>query len=509
MSKMEWPKNKKIQVVSRIVAICWILLCTLIIMYATPRNYIKQFPGGDSTYFMYIGKAMKEGRIMYEGAWDSKGPFLFLLNYIAMMINEAWGVWLIRTVFMLVFFFALYKLLMLISGNIRQSCIIMGVITLMLSASIGEGNLSEEYSLPLITISLYYFIQYIKMDYIELSKIILCGMLCGLTFMLRANMVITWIVFAAGIFIYMIWKKQGELLVKYILGFAIGFIISILPFALYFLTKGCLAEAWYASVVFNIKYCGTSSLSLFSMLMWLYHYLEKFNYIAILVVFGCIILGSLYSKKKASKFKFFGIVYVVYIIASVAFVCMSARQYNHYLMGLIPAIAVPGIVVLKEGEHWLNNLLDQKTIVAILSILSVIILNISGFDILKDNLKRYQMIPEQDNVYQQVGKYIQQNSGESDTIYAHRMCGAVYLSSDRLSATKYFALSAVNVDDFPQMSNQLFSDLKENNPIFIVTQDGRTSGVKTDERLNNYITENYKLEKEFDNGIHVFVRMEK
>lgn len=508
MNKIEWFNNKRMQIFSGIVAICWIVFCTAIIMYATPRNYIEQFPGGDSTYFMYIGKAMKEGRLMYEGAWDSKGPFLFFLNYIAMMINEIWGVWLIRTVFMLVFFFALYKLLMLISGNLRQSCIIMGVLMLMLSAAIGEGNLSEEYSLAMITISLYYFVQYIKKDYIEFHKIIICGILCGLTFLLRANMVITWIIFATGIFIYMIWKKQGRQLVNYIFGFAIGLIISFLPFVLYFLAKGCLVEAWYASVVFNIKYCGTSSESLFSMLMWVYHYLEKFNYIVILVVFGCIILGVLNSKKKTDKVKFFGIVFLIYIIASVAFVCMSLRRYNHYLMGLIPAMAVPGIVALKEGEVWLKNLLNQKTIVAFLSIILTIVLNVSGLDIVKDNLEHYQVISEQDNVYKQVGKYIRQNSEQSDTIYAHRMCGAVYLSSDRLSATKYFALSAVNVDDFPEMSNQLFSDLKKNEPAFIVTQDGRTSGVKTDERLNKYIAENYRLEKEFSNGIHVFGRME-
>lgn len=508
MSNFKWLDNKKMQIVSKIIAICWILFCTAIIMHATPRNYIEQFPGGDSTYFMYIGKAMKEGRLMYEGAWDSKGPFLFLINYIAMMINETWGVWLIRTVFMLVFFWALYKLLMLISENLRQSCIIMGIITLMLSAAIGEGNLSEEYSLAMITISLYFFMQYIKKDYIEFYKIVICGILCGLTFLLRANMVITWLVFAAGIVIYMIWSKQGKQLVKYILGFTIGLALSLLPFAIYFLLKGYLAEAWYASVTFNIKYCGTSSVSLFSMLMWVYQYLGKFNYTIVLFVFGCIVLGILLSKKEPAKVKFFGSLLYIYIVASIAFVCMSSRQYNHYLMGLIPTMAVPGVVVLKEGENWLKKRFNHKMIVPVLSIISAFALNISGLDILKDNLERYQVISEQDNVYQQVGNYIRQNSEESDTIYAHRMCGAVYLASDRLSATKYFALSAVNVDEFPEMSNQLFKDLKKNNPAFIVTQDGRTSGVKTDKRLNQYITENYKLDKEFDNGIYVFSRVE-
>ena len=79
-----------------------------------------------------------------------------------MLINETWGIIVIRIIFSLAFFAVLYKMLMYISNNKRQSCLVMFVLMLMLATFIGEGNLTEEYSLPMITLSLFYFLQYFK-----------------------------------------------------------------------------------------------------------------------------------------------------------------------------------------------------------------------------------------------------------------------------------------------------------------------------------------------------------
>ena len=52
----------------RALPVIWIFICAALVAVASPRDYIRQFPTGDSTYFMYIGKAMKEGLTMYKGA---------------------------------------------------------------------------------------------------------------------------------------------------------------------------------------------------------------------------------------------------------------------------------------------------------------------------------------------------------------------------------------------------------------------------------------------------------
>lgn len=491
----------------RALPVIWIFICAALVAVASPRDYIRQFPTGDSTYFMYIGKAMKEGLTMYKGAWDSKGPFLFFLNYLGMLINETWGIIVIRIIFSLAFFAVLYKMLMYISNNKRQSCLVMFVLMLMLATFIGEGNLTEEYSLPMITLSLFYFLQYFKEGETEWYKILISGMLCGLTFLLRANMIITWAIFAAAIFIHLCCTREFAKLFKYILAFLSGVVLSFLPFLIYLIANDCLYDAWYASILYNILYSQTSSDTIYSMLKWVYQYLSQFGYVIVLFLFLLVVLNKLLYKKGDFRERFFAVVYVIYIIAAIGSSCMSFRQYQHYLMGLIPAMSIPGIVVVQKAENLLMSHLKYKQVAIVSMLIITLGLNFIGIDTIKNNIRQYRQIPQNNNVYQEVGEYIKANTDPTDTIYSHRMWGIMYLTADRLSATNYFALAAVNVDEFTEISDGLFEDLESNKPAYIVTQDGRISGEETDSRLQEYITDHYVLEKEFDLGIHLYKRV--
>ena len=82
-------------------AACCIAFFTLLTMLGSAHNYIVQRPCTDSTYFLYIGKAIKDGAVMYKDVFDSKGPFLFFLNYLSMMIHETYGIVFIRFLFLL------------------------------------------------------------------------------------------------------------------------------------------------------------------------------------------------------------------------------------------------------------------------------------------------------------------------------------------------------------------------------------------------------------------------
>lgn len=497
--------NEKIKSnIIKVIPILMIVVCTCIVILSSPRDYLSQFPSGDSTYFMYIGKALKEGRIMYNGAWDSKGPFLFFINYLAMIINETWGVVIMRTIFLFAFFISLYKLLKYISDKLWQIFLVMFVLSLMIVSFIGEGNLSEEYSLPLITISLFYFVQYIMRGSIEYYKIFICGVLCGLCFLLRANMIITWCVFSGGIFLYMCYKKEIIKLFQYIISFILGLVVAFLPFIIYFLIHGNLREAWYASVVFNILYCDTSDNTLLSMLKWVYQNLNLscFVFILCFFFFGTIIF--ILTKHNNDRQRFFGFIYLLYILLAIWSACMSYRQYTHYLLGLIPAMAIPSIIVIIKGEEYLSKYFVPQKISVCFFIIMTLIFNLQTLDILKTKFDAYSTVPEKQNVYQEVGEYIKRNTTSDNTIYCHRMWGTIYLTSDRLAATKYFALSAVDVDNFPKMSKGLFNDLKQNEPVYIVTKEDRTSGKNTDNNLKKYIKKYYILEKTFDQNIHLY-----
>lgn len=53
----------------------------------------------DSTYYSYFGQAMEKGLVMYADIFGHKGPMLFVINYIGILISESYGVWLMGFAF--------------------------------------------------------------------------------------------------------------------------------------------------------------------------------------------------------------------------------------------------------------------------------------------------------------------------------------------------------------------------------------------------------------------------
>mgnify|MGYP000736056360 FL=1 len=117
----------------------------------------------------------------------------------------------------------------------------------MLAATLQGGDMSEEFALPLIMGGFYFFLQYVKEGTLSEYKILLSGMFCGLAFLLRANLISVWLVYCAGIMIWLLWQKKIRLLIKYCLLFLAGAILVHLPFLVYFLINGALFDAVYGS----------------------------------------------------------------------------------------------------------------------------------------------------------------------------------------------------------------------------------------------------------------------
>ena len=56
---------------------------------------------GDSCVYIYVAKGILEGDIPYLDRWDNKGPLLYLLNLIGLVIHESWGLWVVQGFFLL------------------------------------------------------------------------------------------------------------------------------------------------------------------------------------------------------------------------------------------------------------------------------------------------------------------------------------------------------------------------------------------------------------------------
>lgn len=482
-----------------VYAVIIISFFTLITMMASAHNYVVQSPCSDSTYFLYIGKALKDGAVMYKDVFDSKGPFLFFINYISMLIHETYGIVLIRFVFQLCFYTFAYKTLFLLTQKKYQIFLTLWVMMLMLSATLQGGNMSEEFALPLVMGGFYIFLQYVKEGKISFCKIVISGILCALTFLLRANLISMWLVYCAGIIVWLLWQKEIRKLLRYCLLFWLGVLIAHLPFLFYFAINGAIYDAIYGAFLFNMEYSQESNVVFSELLKWNFKFFARYHYEIWFVLFIYLSYKLIKAKKIIMRKKMFVFVYWTCLFVSIWFVNFSRFKYDHYFMGIIPILGLPLIYSLELLEKWIRKKLSVSVSIFLIIVI-LILINYPGSVYLKNNLIKYTFQKVELNVYEEVGEYIKQNTSDSDMIYSHRMWGIVYLTSGRNSVTKYFALTAANSDNFPDMEKTLFTDLENKKPPYIIIQEGRMFGEKLEKHLIEYLEVNYHLEKCFKNS---------
>ena len=60
-------------------------------------------PDRDSGVFLYTARQILSGDVPYRDIWDHKGPVLYFINVIGLLIepDSPWGVWLVETTLLL------------------------------------------------------------------------------------------------------------------------------------------------------------------------------------------------------------------------------------------------------------------------------------------------------------------------------------------------------------------------------------------------------------------------
>lgn len=118
----------------------------------------------DSSIFITIGKAMKEGKIVYKEIFDHKGPILFFIQLLGQFIYEGrLGIFIIEVFTLFINNIFLYKTICLFTTN-KKALLSILVSMIFMSYFIETGNYSEEYSLPFLSICLYLAIKWLKED---------------------------------------------------------------------------------------------------------------------------------------------------------------------------------------------------------------------------------------------------------------------------------------------------------------------------------------------------------
>lgn len=415
----------------------------------------------DSSVFKTVALMMEHGYMPYKDSFDHKGPLLFIINFWGNKISSYRGVWVFEFLFMVVTLFMLYKIA-------RMSCkIVTSYISTFLAISLlfsyfNGGNLTEEYAMAFMTISLYIFIDYLNNHQISRLRLIACGLCLGGVLLLRPNMISVWFVFSIAVFLQLLKEKKYHKILAFSTWFVIGISILLVPTIIWLFCNDSLTWCWKAYIEFNKQYISSENGRAAFAEKWS-SFFFFFNTTIFLISF--LIQVYLCSSKKRK----FDIIYLIYILITLLLICLSGMKYAHYGMVLIPAVIYPLSQLFAELES-LEIKQISKALILIVSFytLSTIILP-DWVTLISSSASNYSKKDDDkiSNVVRTISTLIKDNTLENEAISVYGNWDIIYVISNRIHATRYsyqFPIGTI----MPNIMDEYFEELQEELPKIIV-----------------------------------------
>lgn len=196
-----------------------ILLIITIILTLISLNSSPLYNGSlsvDSSVFIVMAKGLLNHQIIYKDLFDHKGPIIYIINLIAILINKDFGLYIVETLLIYINIIFIYKIAKLILKKAKMSVylLICSIYYLLFFIFISGGNLTEEYADVFISIGLYYILGILNIDIFNKKNWIMVGMMFSIVVLIKPSYIALWIAFGVIALIFFIKEKKYRELLK-------------------------------------------------------------------------------------------------------------------------------------------------------------------------------------------------------------------------------------------------------------------------------------------------------
>lgn len=314
----------------------------LVLMVLQQANPLNNKLGRDSGIYIYVSNTLLKGDLPYVSAMETKPPGIFFIDAFGLWIGDGtrWGIWLVEFLFLFVAacigFYLLYNQFGFGPALIGSTAWLLG-----LNMTLEGGNLTEEYSL-LFGFGALLFWTLSK----DKSKVfwfdVGIGLCAGFSTLLRPNNVgVQAAIVLVMAFFYILDRNYRALAVR--LGvIGVTAVIPLIMSGLYFHAHGAFTEFLEASILYNLSYTG-GNIDLRDAFLGGIGSVGFSSGIALIGYF--VALGQLRRQSFDKNMSAFLLWLVVNGILEVFLSGLSGRNYQHYFICWLPAIAVAAAVV--------------------------------------------------------------------------------------------------------------------------------------------------------------------
>lgn len=243
----------------RVRIIVWLLFSiAFLLAFATSQSPFYDIEGCDQTVFKLVALKWLHGGVPYVDIFDHKGPYLFLINMLGMNIGgEKWGILMLEVINLTVVLELLYRIGQKMGGKGAWLYVWIFMFPMAMAMYFFD-DLSEEWSLPPLLLSLYLAIK--AQPHISNKGTLppsyaftygFCfAFICLIS--VKNSYLIVGIVLASAIM--MIVKRNWRQLCLSGLWALAGIIVCSGPIIIYFIVKKAWHEFMFANFYFNFNY---------------------------------------------------------------------------------------------------------------------------------------------------------------------------------------------------------------------------------------------------------------
>lgn len=318
---------------NRIVASRWSWLLLLpvsalfLLLFSISTSPLFAFEGGDSAIFQEIGLATTRGKVLYRDIFDNKGPLLYWINGLGMLMGGTSGILTLQIVFQTAALHYLFKIAKLFADGLKAAAVL--ILSLFCyTVFILEGNQCEEWMLPFISMAIYVCLKFFATkQQLPARDALLLGLCFGACFFIRPNDAAGMVGAPAfGLFLYFLYKHRGKDAWRFAACAATGAAVITVPILTYFAANHALKDLIYGLWGVNMTYTNGVTGMLHGFIadsgIWL---------IMSLMVCACIVISTTHLKDA---------LWAIIPCAIAETLVFGRALYYHYYISLLPIYTI-------------------------------------------------------------------------------------------------------------------------------------------------------------------------
>lgn len=483
------------------------LLSFLLLILCSKCSFLYPFNGWDDFNSFYtIGSGWANGLIPYRDLFEQKGPFLYLIFMLGYLISPGKfiGIFFLEVIFLTGTLYFSSKIVDLFIDKKKRTYdrwLILVIYGLMLTTSISfvEGGSSEEFNLLFTTISIFYLLKYLKSDdlvNIKYKDLIICGLCCGLSLMIKYTTVGLWFIMMTYICIRLIRLGRFKEAIFKGLVFILMMFVPFGLFSLYFYVNDSLFDFLNTYFYINIfKYSNGGGILvglIKSFKNILAAFFSNIPLVCIFYIIFCYYLRKItnfnYRFKFDKKKRTFGLMILFSLV-----VLYYNQQFWPYAITAMFFIILLVII-------YLYRLFSEYKIFRFCCCGYIIFSLIFGVEY------EYMMVDKKDVVQYRFAEIIKRE--ENATLLQYRSIDeGFYTASGILPSNKYFEQVNIDSENLPDSYLEQDNIIRKKEVMFVVVRkyDMDRDGGYMDQTTNSKLGFNQKSSLEFINTYYELV----